>query len=57
MSDNNTPRATGEPVAWDLATVDAVAACAVLVLALGHLVSPLLTCSAGCGHYEQEMRR
>lgn len=26
MSDNNTPRRAGEPVAWDLATVDAVAA-------------------------------
>ena len=35
----------------------AVAACAVLVLAVGHLVAPLLTCSAGCEHYEQEMRR
>ena len=32
----------------------AVAACAVLVLALGHLVAPLLTCSAGCGHYAME---
>ena len=28
-----------------------------LVLALGTLVAPLLTCSAGCGHYEREMGR
>lgn len=27
----------------------AVAACAVLVLALGEFLRPLLTCTAGCG--------
>lgn len=32
----------------------AVAACAVLVLALGHLVAPLLTCSAGCAYHAME---
>jgi len=35
----------------------AVAACAALVLALGHLLAPLLTCAAGCHHYAQEMGR
>ena len=35
----------------------AVAACALLVLAVGHLVAPLLTCSAGCAYHEQEMGR
>lgn len=35
----------------------AVAARAVLVLALGHLVAPLLTCSAGCEHHAMERGR
>ena len=35
----------------------AVAACAVLVLAVGHLVAPLLTCSAGCAYHDLENRR
>ena len=40
-----------------LKTALSITACALLVLALGHVLAPLLTCSAGCGHYEQEMGR
>ena len=40
-----------------LTTALAVTLCAALVLALGHLLAPLLTCAAGCHHDEQEMGR
>ena len=40
-----------------LATACAITACAVLVLAVGHLVAPLLTCSAGCAYHAMENRR
>jgi hypothetical protein len=40
-----------------LTTALAITLCAALVLALGHLLAPLLTCAAGCHHYAQEMGR
>jgi hypothetical protein len=40
-----------------LTTALAITLCAALVLALGHVLAPLLTCAAGCHHYAQEMGR
>ena len=40
-----------------LSTALILTACALLVLAVGHLVAPLLTCSAGCAYHAMENRR
>lgn len=37
-----------------LSTALILTACALLVLAVGHLVAPLLTCSAGCAYHAME---